>query len=284
MTNKTNMKRTEGYFRGKDDVELFFQSWSPAKPYATLVINHGLGEHTDSYQRLVNGLSDENIQFIAWDLRGHGRSEGKRGVVQRFSDYSADLVIFLQHIREEISQKPIAMLGHSLGGLVTLNTLLRFPELDVKCAVLSSPFLDVQMEVPEIKRIGAKYLANYLPSVTLWNEIKDKDLTHDKEVLAEFPRDPLRHDRISPRLYLDMVSYAERVRREGKNIKLPIFFQLAGQDKVVSTRASVDFFDTVASPHKEMKIYENSYHEIYNDIERETAYADIKAFLKKHLK
>ncbi len=279
-----NIKRSEGYFRGKDDIELFFQAWTPAKPYGTLVINHGLGEHTDSYQRLVDGLIDSNIQCIAWDMRGHGRSEGKRGVVHRFSDYSADLVIFLKHIKNDISKQPIAMLGHSMGGLVTINTLLRYPDLDIKCAVLSAPFLGVQMKVPEVKRVGAKYLADYLPSVTMWNEIHDRDLSHDKEVLAEFPKDPLRHDRISPRLFLDMVSYADRIRREGKNLKIPIFFQLSGQDKIVSTRASVDFFDTIASTEKEMKIYEHSYHEIYNDIERQQAYSDIKAFLKKHLK
>ncbi len=283
IQNPNMLKRSEGYFRGKDDFELYFQAWTPAKPVATLVINHGLGEHTDCYQRLVDGLSDQNIQFIAWDMRGHGRSEGKRGVVKRLSDYSADLVILIDFIRNEISKKPIAMVGHSLGGLVTLNTIIRNPELDIKCAVLSSPLLGVQVEVPELKKIGAKYLAEYLPSLTMWNELDDKILTHEKKILTEFEKDPLRHDRVSPRLYLDMVGYSERIRREGGSVLLPIFFQLSGQDKVVSTKASSAFYETVKSKDKELKIYENSYHEIYNDVEREVAFADIKAFFKKHL-
>lgn len=281
--SSNNFKRSEGYFRGKDDVELFFQSWSPAKPASTLVINHGLGEHTDSYQRLVDGLADQNIQLIAWDMRGHGRSEGKRGVVKRFADYTSDLVILIDYIRKEISDRPLGLLGHSLGGLVTLNTIIRNPDLNIKCAVLSSPLLGVQVDVPEVKKVGAKYLAEYLPSITLWNEIKDKDLTHDKNVIAEFQRDPLRHDRVSPRLYLDMVAYTERVRREGHNVTLPILFQLSGQDKIVSTKASTDFFQSVKSKDKELKIYENSYHEIYNDIERDIVFNDIKVFLKKYL-
>ena len=278
------LKLFEGYFRGKDDIELFFQSWSPANPTATLVINHGLGEHTDCYQRLVEGLSDlGNVQFIAWDMRGHGRSEGKRGVVKRLSDYSSDLVLFLEFIRKEVSKNPIAMVGHSLGGLVTLNTIIRNPDLNVKCAALSSPLLGVQVEVPKLKEVGAKYIAEYLPSLTLWNEINDKDLTHDKKVLAEFAKDPLRHDRVSPKLYLDMVAYSARVRREGKSVTLPIFMQLSGQDKIVSTKASAEFFETIASSDKEIKIYENSYHEIYNDIERDIVFKDLKNFLKKHI-
>lgn len=281
--SKKEFKRTEGYFRGKDDCELYFQSWTPAKPIATLVITHGLGEHTDCYQRLVDGLSDQNIQFIAWDMRGHGRSEGKRGVVKRFSDFTSDLVLLIDYIRKEISEKPIILAGHSMGGLVTLNTIIRNPELSIACAFLSSPLMGVQVDVPEIKKIGAKYMAEYLPSLTMWNEIHDKDLTHDKKILLEFTKDPLRHDRISPRLYLDMVAYTERIKREGASVTLPILFQLSGQDKVVSTKASQDFFETIKSKDKEIKIYENSYHEIYNDIEREIVFNDIKPFLKKHI-
>lgn len=277
------VKRSEGYFRGKNDFELFFQVWSPENPTATLVITHGMGEHTESYQRLVDGLMGENIRFVAWDMRGHGRSEGKRGVIQNFGDLCSDQEILISHIRSEISQDPIGLLSHSLGGLVTLSTLVKNPNLDIRCAIFSSPLLGVQVAVPEFKKIGAKYLAKYLPSLTLWNEINDKDLTHDKAILAEFVKDPLRHDRVSPKLYLGMNVYMDKINKEGGKINLPVFFQLAGQDKIVSTKISAAFFETIKSKDKEIKIYENSYHEIYNDIERDIAFNDAKAFLKKYL-
>lgn len=277
------LKRSEGYFRGKDDVELFYQMWSPAKPTATLVINHGVGEHTECYQRLVDGLSDLNVRFVAYDMRGHGRSEGKRGVVKRLSEYISDLEIFVGYVKKEISNQPMAILGHSLGGMVVLSTIIKNPEFNFKCAVLSSPLLGVQVDVPEIKKIAAKYLAQYLPTLTLWNEIDHRSLTHDKKVLQEFEKDPLRHDRVSPKLYLDMVAYCEKVTKEGAYLTLPVFFQLSGQDKIVSTKATETFFKTIKSNDKELKVYENSFHEIYNDIERDVAFADIKVFFKKHL-
>lgn len=277
------IKRSEGYFRGKNDFELFFQTWSPENPTATLVITHGLGEHTESYQRLVDGLMGENIRFIAWDMRGHGRSEGKRGVIKNFADLSADQELFIKFIRNEISNDPIGLLAHSMGGLVTLTTLTKYPDLDIKCAVFSSPLLGVQVAVPEIKKIAAKYLAEYLPKLTMWNEINDKSLTHDKAILAGFVKDPLRHDRVSPKLYLGMNEYMEKIKKEGEKITLPVFFQLAAQDKIVSTKMSSEFFETIKSKDKEIKIYENSYHEIYNDIERDLAFTDAKAFLKKYL-
>lgn len=276
------LKRSEGYFRGKDDFELFFQTWTSSKPTATLVITHGMGEHTECYQRLIDGLQDQNLRFIAWDLRGHGRSEGKRGVISDFNDFCDDLTVLLSHIKKDISEDPIVLLGHSMGGLVTLKTLAEHHP-DVKCAVLSSPLMGVAVDVPEVKKVGARYLAQYLPTVTMWNEINDRDLTHDKEVIAEFRKDPLRHDRVSPKLYLEMVANCESIKENADQIDLPIFFQLSGQDKIVSTQATLDFFDMVKSNQKEYKIYENSYHEIYNDIERDLAFNDIKVFLKKHL-
>ncbi len=276
-------KRSEGYFRGKDDFELFFQSWTDSKPAATLVVTHGMGEHSECYKRLVEGLQGENLRIIVWDLRGHGRSDGKRGVIQDFSDFSDDLGVLLNYIQSDISKDPIVLLGHSMGGLITLKTLAS-QETHAVCAALSSPLLDVAVNVPEVKKVGARYLAQYLPTITMWNEINDRDLTHDKAVIEEFRKDPLRHDRVSPRLYLEMVANCESIKQEADKIKLPIFFQLSGKDKIVSTKAALDFFDAMKSSEKEYKIYENSHHEIYNDIERDLVFEDLKKFLKKYIK
>lgn len=277
------LKQSEGYFRGKSNFELFYQMWESEKPDGTLVVTHGLGEHSESYHRLIQGLSHLNMRFIVWDLRGHGRSEGKRGIVKSISDYSDDLGILIQFIREEISDDSIFLLGHSLGGLVNLNALVEKGDLGLKGVCLSSPLLGITLEASEIKKMGAKYIARYLPRFTMSNEIPDKILTHDKKVLEEFAKDPLRHDRISAGLYLDMLSYTKKVCKMGDRISLPILFQLAGQDKVVSTKATLEFYETLSSKDKTKMIYENSFHEIFNDIEREQVFQDLSKWLQQHL-
>jgi alpha-beta hydrolase superfamily lysophospholipase len=148
---------------------------------------------------------------------------------------------------------------------------------------LSSPLIGVEVEVPEVKKWGAKYLAKYLPKLTMWNEIKNNVLSRDKKILEEFDRDLLRHDRVSAGLYLEMMATAEKIQKMGKKIDIPTYFQLAGQDKVVSTKASKKFFETLGSQDKKITIYENSYHEIYNDLDREKVFGDLREWLKTHL-
>lgn len=277
------MKRTEGYFRGKNDFELFFQGWIPEKPRATLVVTHGLGEHSDCYLRVVEGLKHLDVEIYCWDLRGHGRSEGKRGVIKNFQVFSDDQKIFIDFLRANSGQKPLGLISHSMGGLVTLNTLLEYSNLDVKTAIFSSPLLGVAVEVPAIKKTAARYLAEFLPSLTMWNEIPDKNLTHEKKIIEEFRKDPLRHDRISSKLYLEMTECTEKIKKLGHRISLPAFFQLSGKDLVVSTPSTQEFFKTIASPKKSLKVYESSYHEIYNDIERKTCFEDASVWLQETL-
>ncbi len=281
------MKRTEGYFRGKNDFELFFQGWVSETARATLVVTHGLGEHSDCYLRLVDGLQKELgpdfLSIYCWDLRGHGRSEGKRGVIKEFQNFSDDLVLFIEFLKKEVQADNILLSSHSMGGLVTLNTLVEYPQLQVLGSVLSSPLLGVAVDVPAFKKTGAKYLAELLPNMTMWNEIPNKHLSHEKKILEEFEKDPLRHDRISPKLYLEMLHYTEKIRKLGHRFLVPMLFQISGKDLVVSSPASQEFFKTLGSKDKTLTIYENSHHEIYNDIERHVCFKEMADWIKTHI-
>lgn len=278
------MKRTEGYFRGKNDFELFFQGWLGDSPRATLVVTHGLGEHSDCYLRLVEGihknLGPDELDIYCWDLRGHGRSEGKRGVIKDFSDFSEDLVAFLEHLKSSTKTSQIFLASHSMGGLVNLNMLIQHSEIEISGAIFSSPLMGVAVDIPAIKKTGAKYLAEFLPSITMWNEIPNKHLTHEKKIIEEFEKDPLRHDRISAKLYLEMLSYTESLRKLGHRITLPVLYQLSGKDLVVSTPATQEFFKTIRSSDKTLTVYENSHHEIYNDIERHVCFKELSDWIK----
>src|SRR5690606_35552325 len=128
-------KRSEGFFKGYDDIELFYQTWASDNPAGTLVITHGIGEHSESYIRLADGLKHTPWEVYAWDLRGHGRSEGKRGVVKSFSEYYRDLHCFLELVKEKNADRPTVLLGHSLGGLINIRGIQELENLTLKAAV-----------------------------------------------------------------------------------------------------------------------------------------------------
>lgn len=278
------VSRTEGYFKGYNDFELFYQAWVPEHVDSTLVVTHGLGEHSESYHRLADAVTQLPVEVFAWDLRGHGRSEGKRGVVRSFSDYCEDLLCFLEQVKKNRKGKTIFLLGHSMGGLVNSLTIIKKGSLGFNGLCYSSPLMGIAVQAPAIKKKAANLLSDWLPTLTLYNEVPNKLVSQDKDILYELDRDPLRHDRINPRLFLDMLQYTEYVRTNADKIKLPVVLQQAGHDKVVNAHDSRTFFDNLASKDKTYFEYKNSYHEIYNDIERNQVFKDLNEWLSKRMK
>lgn len=281
------LKRTEGHFKGKNDFELFFQTWQHENSVGTLVITHGLSEHSECYHRLAEGLAahggSDRWDIYAWDLRGHGRSEGKRGLANDFRDYCQDLEIFYQLVKAKVGNraKPTVLLGHSMGGLITLRTLIESAAVKPRAVCLSSPALGIAMPVPLIKDKASHFLAKVWPSLTLFNEVKYQRLSQDPEILPTYERDILRHDKISPKVYLGMLESFEFVFKNAKKITLPVLMQLSSKDPVVSRPRAEAFFAEIGSEYKKKLVYENSLHEIFNDIERERVYADLGGFLNE---
>lgn len=286
-----SIERREGHFKSNaenfaEDVELFYQTWTTRESLGTLVVTHGISEHSDSYAKTADNLCKLGWNVIAWDLRGHGRSEGKRGHIGNFADYSRDLAQLLRHLkRVGHLEKPFALVGHSMGGLITLRFLID-ETLDAPrpgAAVLSSPLLGVALAVPPVKDLAARFLNRMWPSITLYNEIKTEDLVRDIEWLKTYEKDALRHDKISPALYLGMFEVIEEVKRSGSKVKLPILVQAAGQERIVSLQAIKDFFPEISSSNKKLVVYEDSYHEIYNDLDRESVFKDLDRFVSAAL-
>lgn len=277
------IERLEGTFFGHQDCELFYQLWRSDNSRGTIVVTHGIAEHSECYHRFAQTLAEDGWTIVGWDLRGHGRSEGKRGYVKSFSDYSHDLDHLIRFVKAQIHKRelPLVLFGHSMGGLITIKTLVNHGPGGVAGVVLSSPALGLSLTVPRIKEKAAQILAEWLPKVTLYNEIKYEDLHRDPELIKEYRNDPLRHDKISPQVFLGMQAAFAEALQHADELHLPLLVQLAGKEKVVSTLASQKFFDLVGSKKKEIYVYDDCFHEIYNDLERDRVFADLKKFLNR---
>lgn len=276
------MKRTEGFFKAYQNQELFYQSWKTNDDNEDIIlVTHGMGEHSESYSVFCNGMLPGPYDIYAWDLRGHGRSEGKRGVAS-LREYVEDLQCFVRMIRSQEPNKNIYMLGHSMGGLILMEYLLKNPEENFKGVVFSSPLLGISVEVPVVKDMAARMLVKFLPNVTLFNEINNEDLTHDLDIVESYEKDPLRHNQVCPRLYLDFLDSFSDIRQRVKNLNYPVIMQLAGIDRLVSLPASREIFSLLGSEDKTKIVYDKMYHEIYNELDRDQVYKDLKEWLEKH--
>lgn len=279
-------KRHEGFFEGQDGTNLFFQTWETPNPRGTVVITHGQGEHSECYQNLVEFFTGKSWNFWAWDLRGHGRSEGKRGYAPDFSEYLADARVFyrLALSDERLQGRPVVGLSHSMGGLIQLNLLLDPAPPKLTAQVCSSPLLGLSFDPPAWKKKAAELLNKVYPEMTLWNEIKHGQLTRDPEMIRSFEQDVLRHDRISPGVYLGFEPAWSRVLASASKITLPTLFLLPEEDPVVSTPAAQTVFAQLGSTDKELKTYgDGARHEMFNDLHRQVVYADLEKFLNRFL-
>ncbi|OFZ31506.1 MAG: hypothetical protein A2622_02675 [Bdellovibrionales bacterium RIFCSPHIGHO2_01_FULL_40_29] len=283
-------QRSETFFAGHDGSKLFLQKWTKKSATGTILITHGHGEHSESYHRLISGFENEDWNFIAWDLRGHGKSEGLRGFARDFDDYILDYHSFIEKTLNlpEVIDKPIILLAHSMGALIQTCALLEkdYPSTykNIKAQVLSSPFFGVAFEVPKWKDSGAVLLNNLFPKLTLNNELHNDQLTRDPLVIREYETDTYRHHKMSSGVYLGFKREFPKVLARASEIKLPTLMHISDNDPVVSSEAALKIFDAFSATKKGLKIIDGGKHELYNDTVRNDIFKIVIEFVNQFKK
>ncbi|MEW6525582.1 MAG: lysophospholipase [Spirochaetota bacterium] len=261
-------QHSTGTFIGKGGIEIFFQQWEVANPKAVLVIVHGLGEHSGRYGNLIDALQNKGIAIFGLDHRGFGRSGGKRGHVDSFMDYIYDLKIFVNMIRDKYPHKPVIMLGHSMGGVLALKYALTHAE-DLDALILSSPGLVPAIKVPAWKKNLALFLSSRIPSLTMPSGLDATTISRDKEVVKKYLDDPLVHDKVTPRFYVEMMNTIDECINRCGEIKLPLLLFHGTADALVLDEASKIVYQKASSKDKTLKLFEGLYHETMNELEPE---------------
>ena len=260
----TEFQAKTGTFEGALGVEIFYRSFQATDEKARLVIAHGLGEHSGRYGNVVERLFPMGVSIWALDHRGHGQSKGKRGHLETFQHYLADLGVILGMAHQN---KPdgikLFLLGHSMGGLIALNFAQNFPEL-ISGVVASSPALGVTVEVPPAKAFLGRVMSSILPGLSMSNGLDATKLSHDPAVVEAYQKDPLVHGRVTARWFTEFMGAMEATRQGASAMSVPLLMQLAGDDHLVDPKASQAMFKQVGSKDKTLHVYDGYYHEIYN--------------------
>jgi alpha-beta hydrolase superfamily lysophospholipase len=287
MTRETDGTRPASIdvaFPSLDGTPLHGRYWSHANPRGVLVISHGMGEHSGSYRRTADSLVESlEIDVLAFDFRGSGRSSGKRGVVRRYSDLSLDLDAATRWADAERPGLPRFLLGHSNGGMVAIRTVLDH-DLGLSGLILSNPSLRLLARAPAWKLFLAEILLRVAPWITLETGLSNDQLTHDPAVMAEIDADPFRHNRISPPLYFGMRDAGRMALNRGPEIQIPTLMILGGSDPIIDPEAGRLFFEGLGAEDKTLKVYPQMRHEPLNEVGREAVIADIANWLEPRLK
>lgn len=277
------MKHQEGYLKGVRDTDIFYQYWLPeGEPKATLLVVHGVREHSGRYMNVVNHLVPSGYGVYGIDHIGHGKSDGERVYVERFQDYTKTLKKYFDMIREWQPERPIFLIGHSMGGLISTAFLLEHQD-ELSGAVLSAPSIKVSDNTSQAIIFVGKLLSIIMPKAGLI-KLDAENVSRDPAVVDAYINDPLAYTgKITARLGAEILKTMQRVTEQATKIRLPIMIVQGSDDKVVDPRGAQLLYDLVTSEDKTIKIYDGLYHEVFNEPEHEQVLNDVKTWLEAHL-
>lgn len=242
-------------------------------PKATIIIVHGIAEHSGRYEHVAKFLNDNQYDVITYDQLGHGKSSGKRGKIKSFHEHIDSLHKVVLHEKQR-KQNKIFLLGHSMGGAVVNIYQVKYGQIDGIVSVAAATHTPNDMKI--FKYIGFKYLS----FISVSSDIFKNNLAKDPNVYLESTKDPLR----LKRLYLSLLGemFIKGVKYLHKNIdkyNAPVLFLHGKDDKIVSPEFSELMFNKIYSKDKEITLYDNGYHELLNDYNKNLVMQDIIKWL-----
>ncbi|HWI66382.1 MAG TPA: lysophospholipase [Symbiobacteriaceae bacterium] len=267
-----------GYLTGVGGVKLYYRTWMPDEPRASLVLVHGMNEHIGRYAHVAEFFVGQGFAVYGLDHRGYGQSEGVRCHVNRFEEYLEDLHQLVDMAQER--GKPF-MVGHSLGGLISFRYALAYPET-LRALVVSSPLFRQKTEVDAVTRALAPVLSFMLPRLQMKVPFAPNAVCRDPEIVQKYATDPLVGRTATPRWFIESTRAALACHQGlTQGMKLPVLFLQAGDDQLVSPEATQAVYGMVPHEKKAFKLYPGKFHEIFNDPGREAVFQDILNWMQE---
>jgi alpha-beta hydrolase superfamily lysophospholipase len=236
------------------------------EPKAAILLIHGLGEHAGRYRAWAARFNERGVAIRAFDLPGHGHSEGKRGVIASPEKVYDTIGRISEEMVSEFPGVPFFLYGHSLGGGIVLNYLIRRRPI-LTGAIVTSPWVFLTESPSKTKVLMAELLKKLMPGLALDSGLKTEYLSRDPEEVALYRKDPLVHGQISTGLYGWITDTAAETLSRASEITVPLLIAHGRDDMITSPSGSLQVAG--AAPGATLKLWEGGYHELHNDLIRD---------------
>ncbi|MCP5101427.1 MAG: alpha/beta hydrolase, partial [Chloroflexi bacterium] len=188
---------------------------------------------------------------------------------------------FLEMVRGIEVERPLFLMGHSMGGLIVLNYVLHESE-GLTGVIASAPAVG-KLEIKPILAVLSRILSGLTPRLAIENGLDLKGISRDTAVVQAYKDDPLVHGKGTPRLGVEMMDNAMWTASYASDWQPPLLMIHGDADRIVNVQGTRDFFEDVPQTDKTLIVYEGGYHESHNDTHYEQVVADLGDWLEKHL-
>lgn len=266
------MSHYENSWLTEDGLRLFHQGWEPETGVKAVVcLVHGLGEHSGRYAHLAEQLNQAGYALVTFDLRGHGKSQGPRGHTPSFEAFMADITQFLKQAAGRHNEKPLFLYGHSLGGILVLNYVLRRkPRL--AGVIATGPGLRTALEKQRLKITFARIMGRLVPTLSLPSGLDAGMLSHDQAIVRAYRSDPLVHDRATLHMANQTLASIPWAFEHAHEFSLPLLLMHGTGDQLAYWEGSQEFASRV-NGQCSLKLWDGLYHEIHNEPEQGEVFA-----------
>jgi acylglycerol lipase len=271
----------ESSFAGVGGLKIFTRSWLPeGNPRGVMILIHGFNAHSGYMIWPAEQFAANGLACYALDLRGRGKSEGERFYVEKFSDYLEDVDKLVSIAKAENPNLPVYVLGHSAGGVIATSYVFEH-QAEIAGLICESFAYDVGLpDAVELILKGVSYLTPHLHVFSL----KNADFSRFPEVVEAMNNDPLIANESQPaETAAEMLKAADRLTENFPKFTVPVLIIHGTADHVTQPAGSQRFYDMAGSPDKTLKLYENHYHDLLNDVDRELVMADIQSWIDQRL-
>lgn len=259
-----------------DGTSILVRHWpvESGETWATLLLVHGLAEHSGRYEHVGEHFAKAGIETFAFDMRGFGGSGGTRAWVDRWSQLHDDLEERITALRAAAPERPLVLYGHSLGGLVALGYVLdgrSRPDL----LVLSAPAISAA--IPAWQRALVGVLGRITPRMVIANRLEDSVLSRDPSVGVAYRADPLNFHGSTARFGVLAFAEQRRVSAALDRLTIPTLVIHGGDDQLVPTATSQVL---ESRPGVTRRVFEGLRHETHNEPEHDLVLDAVVAWIR----
>ena len=273
------MQQTEFSWTTPDGIKIFATTFaSNSAPRAVVALAHGLGEHLGRYTHVAKFFADNGIATVAYDRRGHGKSEGQRGHTPDYAFYLDEVATLISEAKARFPNLPVFLYGHSMGGNIVLNYALRRDVSGIAGIISSAAVIRLAFRPNPFILFLGKITKVIYPNFSQKNQLETTGLSRDKTVVDAYIADPLVHGDLTSMAGLGILEYADYLCNNAGKFPIPLYITHGSLDRVTSAPGS-EWFAKNYTGDITFKMWDGFFHEIHNEPEQAEVLGEMVSWL-----